>query len=219
MPGFSQHYAASQSARAGALQCALYPLFAQTTMTHHQQRVLITAAASGIGLAMADAFAAAGAQVFICDSNAATLAATLASRPALAGQVCDVSDEDHVSALFAAATAHLQGLDILVSNAGIAGPTASVQDISLADWRTCMAVNLDSAFLCAHQYVVHSGPVWLSAPRAVCGRQMGHPRPDAHLGTRAGPARRAGELHLPRLGQRRAHGPGDRRRGAQHRPL
>lgn len=118
-------------------------------MTHHQQRVLITAAASGIGLVMADAFVAAGAQVFICDSDATSLAATLASRPALAGQVCDVSDEDHVSALFAAATAHLQGLDILVSNAGIAGPTASVQDISLADWRTCMAVNLDSAFLCA----------------------------------------------------------------------
>ena len=120
-------------------------------MTHHQQRVLITAAASGIGLVMADAFVAAGAKVFICDSDAATLAAMLASRPALAGQVCDVSDEDQVGALFAAATAHLQGLDILVSNAGIAGPTASVQDISLADWRQCLAVNLDSAFLCARQ--------------------------------------------------------------------
>lgn len=120
-------------------------------MTHHQQRVLITAAASGIGLVMADAFVAAGAKVFICDSDAATLATTLASRPALAGQVCDVSDEDQVGALFAAATAHLQGLDILVSNAGIAGPTASVQDISLADWRKCLAVNLDSAFLCARQ--------------------------------------------------------------------
>jgi NAD(P)-dependent dehydrogenase (short-subunit alcohol dehydrogenase family) len=94
-------------------------------MTHDQQRVLITAAASGIGLLMADAFVAAGAQVFICDSDATTLAATLASRPALAGQVCDVSDEHQVSALFAAATAHLKGLDILVSNAGIAGPTAS----------------------------------------------------------------------------------------------
>lgn len=120
-------------------------------MTHHQQRVLITAAASGIGLVMADAFVAAGAKVFICDSDAATLAATLSSRPALAGQVCDVSDEDQVGALFAAATAHLQGLDILVSNAGIAGPTASVQDISLVDWRKCLAVNLDSAFLCARQ--------------------------------------------------------------------
>ena len=118
-------------------------------MTHSKQRVLITAAASGLGLAMADAFMAAGARVFICDVNAAALQATLASRPSLAGRVCDVSDEAQVAAFFAAGTAHLGGLDILVSNAGVAGPTANVEDISLADWRHCMAVNLDSAFLCA----------------------------------------------------------------------
>ena len=117
--------------------------------SHLHQRVLITAAASGIGLVMADAFMAAGAKVYICDRDAAALHAALASRPALAGQVCDVSDEAQVAALFAAATAHLQGLDILVSNAGIAGPTANLEDISLADWRNCLAVNLDSAFLCA----------------------------------------------------------------------
>ena len=118
-------------------------------MTHSKQRVLITAAASGLGLAMADAFMAAGARVFICDVNAAALQATLASRPSLAGRVCDVSDEAQVADFFAAGTAHLGGLDILVSNAGVAGPTANVEDISLADWRQCMAVNLDSAFLCA----------------------------------------------------------------------
>ena len=118
-------------------------------MTHSKQRVLITAAASGLGLAMADAFMAAGARVFICDVNAAALQATLASRPSLAGRVCDVSDEAQVAAFFAAGTAHLGGLDILVSNAGVSGPTANVEDISLADWRQCMAVNLDSAFLCA----------------------------------------------------------------------
>lgn len=117
--------------------------------SHLHQRVLITAAASGIGLVMADAFMVAGAKVYICDRDAAALDAALASRPALAGQVCDVSDEAQVAALFAAATAHLQGLDILVSNAGIAGPTAYLEDISLADWRNCLAVNLDSAFLCA----------------------------------------------------------------------
>jgi short-subunit dehydrogenase len=118
-------------------------------MTHAKQRVLITAAASGIGLVMADAFMAAGAQVFICDANAAALQATLASRPSLAGRVCDVSDEAQVAAFFAAGTAHLGGLDILISNAGVSGPTANVEDISLAEWRHCLAVNLDSAFLCA----------------------------------------------------------------------
>ena len=76
-------------------------------MTHSKQRVLITAAASGIGLAMADAFMAAGARVFICDVNAAALQATLASRPSLAGRVCDVSDEAQVADFFATGTAHL----------------------------------------------------------------------------------------------------------------
>ena len=118
-------------------------------MTHSNQRVLITAAASGIGLAMAEAFVNAGARVFICDVNAAALHATLATHPRLAGMVCDVSDEQQVADFFSQGTAHLGGLDILVSNAGVAGPTANVENISLADWRNCLAVNLDSAFLCA----------------------------------------------------------------------
>lgn len=118
-------------------------------MSHVNQRVLITAAASGIGLAMADAFLAAGARVFICDVNAHALQAALAARAGLAGMVCDVSDEQQVAEFFAQGTAYLGGLDIVVSNAGVAGPTANVEDISLADWRNCLAVNLDSAFLCA----------------------------------------------------------------------
>ena len=118
-------------------------------MTHAKQRVLITAAASGIGLSMADAFLAAGARVFICDVNAQALQQALATRATLAGMVCDVSDEQEVADFFARGTAHLGGLDILVSNAGVAGPTANVENIALADWRRCLAVNLDSAFLCA----------------------------------------------------------------------
>ena len=119
--------------------------------SHADQRVLITAAASGIGLVMADAFCAAGAKVYICDRDAAALDAALANRPGLAGQVCDVSDEAQVAALFAAAQSHLGGLDILVCIAGVAGPTANLEDISLADWRHCLSVNLDSAFLCVRQ--------------------------------------------------------------------
>jgi NAD(P)-dependent dehydrogenase (short-subunit alcohol dehydrogenase family) len=48
------------------------------------------------------------------------------------------------------ATAHLGGLDIMVSNAGVSGPTANVEDMAFADWQRCLAVNLDSVFLCAH---------------------------------------------------------------------
>ncbi len=57
--------------------------------------------------------------------------------------------------MFAAATEKLGGLDVLVNMAGIAGPTATLEDISLADWRRCLAVNLDAAFLCAKAAIPH----------------------------------------------------------------
>ena len=123
----------------------------QAAMTHANQRVLVTAAAAGIGLATAQAFAAAGAKVFICDVDAQQLASTLGGEPQLAGTLCDVSDEAQVAALFKMALGHLGGLDILINNAGVAGPTALVENMAFDEWRRCLAVNLDSAFLCARQ--------------------------------------------------------------------
>jgi NAD(P)-dependent dehydrogenase (short-subunit alcohol dehydrogenase family) len=119
--------------------------------THAGQRALVTAAASGIGRVIAQALLDAGAQVFICDTDAAQLTRSLADEPRLRGCTCDVSDEDQVRTLFTQALAYLGGLDILVNNAGIAGPTAAVEDIALADWRHCIAVNLDGSFLCARE--------------------------------------------------------------------
>jgi len=118
-------------------------------MTHQGLRVIVTAAASGIGRVTTERFLKAGAHVFICDADANALEIALQQLPALAGAVADVSNETSVAALFEAATAHLGGLDILVNNAGIAGPTANLEDVTLADWRRCLAVNLDGAFLCA----------------------------------------------------------------------
>lgn len=121
----------------------------QPVPTHDGQRVLITAAASGIGLAIAQAFLRAGAKVWICDVDANALAAAVANEPQLAGTVCDVADEASVASWFDAGMQHLGGIDVLINNAGIAGPTANVDEISYADWRRCLAVNLDAAFLCS----------------------------------------------------------------------
>jgi short-subunit dehydrogenase involved in D-alanine esterification of teichoic acids len=63
-------------------------------------RVLVTAAASGIGLATARSFAAEGARVLICDIDQAALAAVAKSDPALAQTVCDVADTSEVDKLF-----------------------------------------------------------------------------------------------------------------------
>jgi len=116
-------------------------------------RVLVTAGASGIGLATARAFAREGAQVFICDVDRTALAAVAASDSGLGQTVCDVSDPAAVDRLFAAATAALGGLDALVNNAGIAGPTAPCEDIALADWERTLAVDLTGQFLCAQRAI------------------------------------------------------------------
>lgn len=112
-------------------------------------RVLITAGASGIGLQTAQRFLDAGAWVFIADVDASALANALQGQARLAGTQCDVSQPVEVDQMFALAQQHLGGLDVLVNNAGIAGPTAVLEDVSFAEWQRCLAVNLDSAFLCS----------------------------------------------------------------------
>jgi NAD(P)-dependent dehydrogenase (short-subunit alcohol dehydrogenase family) len=110
------------------------------------RRVVVTAAASGIGLAVAEAFAADGARVFICDIDDEALRAVTASRPAIAGTVCDVSDRTAVEQFVGNAAKALRGIDVLVNNAGIAGPTTPVQEIDPDDWEAVLAVNLTGAF-------------------------------------------------------------------------
>ncbi len=109
-------------------------------------RVLITAGASGVGRAMAEAFDAAGAQVWVADVNPKALSVCPAH---WRRSEANVADENAVAALFQDIEAEWGGLDTLCANAGIAGPTASVEDVELADWRMCLAVNLEGAFLCS----------------------------------------------------------------------
>src|SRR6059036_500130 len=94
-------------------------------------RVLVTAGASGIGLATARAFAAEGARVLICDVDEKALAAVATSDPGLARFVCDVAEPPAVAKLFDAVAQERGGLDALVNNAGIAGPTAPCESIAL----------------------------------------------------------------------------------------
>lgn len=112
-------------------------------------RVLVTAGANGIGLAIARAFAGEGAKVHVCDVDKSALAALKASDPALTQTVCDVSDRAAVKALFAEATTVLGGLDVLVNNAGIAGPTAKVEEMNPEDWDRCLEICLTGQFNCA----------------------------------------------------------------------
>jgi len=117
------------------------------------KRVLVTAGANGIGRAIAEGFAENGAKVFICDVDEAALSRALSDLPGVMGLRADVSDEASVAALFQAADAHLGGLEVMINNAGIAGPTGMVEDLDLADWNQTLAINLTGQFLCARQAV------------------------------------------------------------------
>lgn len=111
-------------------------------------RVMVSAGAAGIGLAIARAFHREGALVSVCDVDIAALAALATSDPALHGVACDVSDRAAVQRWFAAAGDRLGGLDCLVSNAGIAGPTGGVETIAPEDWDRCIAIDLTGHFNC-----------------------------------------------------------------------
>jgi len=113
-------------------------------------RVLVTAGATGIGLATAEAFLREGASVHVCDVDEAGLAKL---RDRMGTTVCDVSDPRAVARLFEEAQSSLGGLDALVNNAGVAGPTAPCENVALGDWERTLAVNLTGQFLCAQRAI------------------------------------------------------------------
>ncbi|MGD9538834.1 MAG: SDR family oxidoreductase [Alphaproteobacteria bacterium] len=112
-------------------------------------RVLVTAGAGGIGRAIAETLRAAGAGVHICDVSEDALSQCRAALPGVTGSLVDVAEEEQVDRLFGDVRRELGGLDVLINNAGIAGPTAGIEKIAPADWRRTVDVNLNSQFYCA----------------------------------------------------------------------
>jgi NAD(P)-dependent dehydrogenase (short-subunit alcohol dehydrogenase family) len=110
-------------------------------------RVLVTAGAAGIGREIVRALVGDGARVHICDVDAAALDDARREH-AVTTSVTDVAEVEQVERLFVDVRDHLGGLDVLVNNAGIAGPTAPVESVTPVDWRRTIAVNLDGQFYC-----------------------------------------------------------------------
>jgi len=110
------------------------------------QRVLITAGGSGIGFETASAFAAAGAKVFICDIDTQALAAATRAIPGVITRPCDMASRADIERMVPTAIEALGGLDVLVNNAGIAGPTKPVEEMPPAEWDRTVAINLTGMF-------------------------------------------------------------------------
>ncbi|WP_036138529.1 3-hydroxybutyrate dehydrogenase [Luteibacter sp. 9135] len=108
---------------------------------------LVTGAASGIGQAIAAAYAAAGARVVVADiARDKAVAAAAAMAPGAIGIGMDVTDEAQVDDGFARVSREMGPVDILVSNAGVQ-IIAPLAELSFADWKRMLAVHLDGAFL------------------------------------------------------------------------
>jgi NAD(P)-dependent dehydrogenase (short-subunit alcohol dehydrogenase family) len=114
---------------------------------HQSKRTaLITAGASGIGKAIAERMMKQGFNVHICDLDDAAIERFLAQYPDAGASKTDVSNATQVDELFSELKARYGRLDLLVNNAGVAGPTARIEDISIEDWDRTVGVNLNGAF-------------------------------------------------------------------------
>ena len=109
-------------------------------------RVLVTAGGAGIGRVIARTFVDHGARVHVCDVDEKAL-----KQGNIPYTVADVAKLPDVDRLFSDVERKLAGLDVLVNNAGIAGPTARVEDIRPEDWDRCIAVDLNGMFYCTRK--------------------------------------------------------------------
>jgi NAD(P)-dependent dehydrogenase (short-subunit alcohol dehydrogenase family) len=143
---------------------------------------VVTGANRGIGRAIAVALAVDGFTIGATARDTATLKETIDDVEAVGGTAaalaCDVRDEDSVE-MMARAAAALGTVHTVVANAGVAGPTAPLHETALADWRDCLATDLDGVFLTFRAFVpglIAAGAGSLIAMSSMTGKRPLHGR-------------------------------------------
>ena len=120
---------------------------------------VITGAGRGIGRAVAQAYAREGARLVLCSRTKTALSSTAAELGRLGVEVlalpADVSQPDQVATFVDNAVAKFGRLDVLVNNAGVAHPEASLLELSLREWDRVLAINLRGAYLVARAVIPH----------------------------------------------------------------
>jgi 2-dehydro-3-deoxy-L-rhamnonate dehydrogenase (NAD+) len=155
------------------------------------RRAVITGGAQGFGRAIAERFLQSGARVTLWDRDQEMLRSTAEELKAwgeVAAAVVDVVDAAGVEAAAAEATSRFGGIDILVANAGIAGPTMPTWEYPPEEWRRVIDIDLTGAFLCCravvpHMRAQHYGRVLMVA--SIAGKE-GNPNAAAYSAAKAG---------------------------------
>ena len=183
-------------------------------------RVLVTAGAGGIGRRIADGFVEAGARVHVSDVDPDLIDALPGDT--LTGSLSDAADEDQTRDLFATATAALGGLDVVISNAGIAGPTATVSDISAQpsgglSGRAVRRAGADQIARRLYRHGIGRWAVGLCLSHALCCVQMGHRGAGEKPCGRTGAAGCTGQCHTAGNRRRAADRQGHRCTGGTDR--
>lgn len=116
-------------------------------MVEPSQRVVITGGAAGIGRAIATKFLSGGARVAICDADGDAVEAFSRAFPGALAATADVTSEEEMTSFFGEVETAWGGIDVVCANAGTAGPTGPIEDLSYGDWERCVATNVHGSFL------------------------------------------------------------------------
>lgn len=141
------------------------------------RKVFISAGGSGIGRCIAEAFLKQGDEVFVCDINQQSLQQFKQDYPQLQIAYCDLGQMNAIQPMFETAMQALGGLDILVNNTGISGPTVAADELSFEDWTQVLNLNLNSTFMMtklAIPYLKQSDSGVIINLSSIAGR-MGYP--------------------------------------------
>ena len=141
------------------------------------RKVFISAGGSGIGRCIAEAFLKQGDDVFVCDINQQSLQQFKHDYHQLQIAYCDLGQMNAIQPMFETAMQALGGLDILVNNTGISGPTVAADELSFEDWTQVLNLNLNSTFMMtklAIPYLKQSNSGVIINLSSIAGR-MGYP--------------------------------------------